>query len=130
MPFSGPDLTLLLIAGVFLALILFNGRKRKAAITNMKNNMKVGANVIMAGGVKGKVVEIREDSVIIETTPGIKIEYLKAAVNTVVAPSLDAPVAPVKSAPAKAKNSASKAKAATPAAKPVAKKTTTKKTAK
>lgn len=124
MPFSGPDVTLLLIGAAFLALIFFNGRKRKSAIADMKSKIKVGATVIMAGGVRGTLVEIREDSVVVETTPGIKIEFLKAAVNSVVAPSLDKPA--ITKAPAKS----AKATAAAPKPKQAPAKSPSKKTAK
>lgn len=131
MPFSGPDLTLLLIAGAFLFLIYFNGRKRKNAIATMKSNMKVGATVIMAGGVRGKLIEIREDSVVVETTPGVKIEFLKGAVNSVVTPSLDSPATKGLESKPKSPTKPTAIKA-TPAAKPKspAAKPTTKKSAK
>jgi preprotein translocase subunit YajC len=123
MPFSGPDLTLLLIAGAFLFLIFFNSRKRKNALAEMKSNMKVGATVIMAGGVRGKLTEIREDSVVVETTPGVKIEFLKGAVNRVVPPSLD------EAKPVVKKTATTNAKT-TSAPKASAPKTSSKKTAK
>lgn len=77
----------------------------------------------MLGGIKGKVVSILADTVIVETTPGTKIEFVKAAVRTVVSPSLE-------NKPKATKIAA--AKPAAPAKKPVAtaKKTITKKAAK
>lgn len=126
MPVFDPNFGLLAVALAFLVLIYFNGRKRKNAIAKMKDDMKVGAKVLMAGGVKGIVAEIRDETVVIETTPGVKIEYIKAAVNTVVPPSLDEPAAPAK--PKVPANTA--AKKAAPKPKKPAAKTATKKTAK
>ena len=75
----------------------------------------------MLGGIKGKITSINDDTVIVETTPGNKIEFVKAAVRSVSAPSLDTP--------AKATPKA-KAPAAKVAATSKPKTTTTKKTAK
>ena len=43
----------------------------------------------MLGGITGKIVAVKDDSVIVETTPGTKIEFLKGAVRSVVEPSFD-----------------------------------------
>lgn len=89
--------------------------------------MAVGSQVIMLGGIKGKVVSVLDDTVIVETTPGNRIEFVKAAVRTAVAP------AEAKTATKAEKAVAPKAVAARPAKKtaPASSKTTAaKKTAK
>jgi len=98
---------------LFVAFIWFSNRRRKNATQQLENSVKVGAKAVMLGGITGVITEIRETSVIVETTPGIKIEFLKAAVRSVEAPSLDVkpaakavaakPVAPKKTASAPAK---------------------------
>ena len=117
---------LVVILAVFLAFIIFSNSRRAKQAKALEASVSVGAQVIMLGGVKGKIVSILDDTVIVESTPGTRIEFLKAAVRTVVPASLDA----------KAEASAPKAKAKPAATKPVAKKpaasktTATKKTAK
>ena len=120
---------LVVILAVFLAFIIFSNSRRSKQAKALEASVSVGAQVIMLGGIKGKIVSILDDTVIVESTPGTRIEFLKAAVRTVVPASLEAKpaVATPKAKPA--------AKAATskPAApkKPAATKTTaTKKTAK
>jgi preprotein translocase subunit YajC len=117
---------LLVILAVFLAFIIFSNSRRSKQAKALEASVSVGAQVIMLGGIKGKIVSILDDTVIVESTPGTRIEFLKAAVRTVVPASLDA----------QAETSAPKAKAKPAATKPVAKKpaasktTATKKTAK
>jgi preprotein translocase subunit YajC len=106
----------LLIA--FVAFIFFSNRRRKTAATQLTNSVKVGANVVMLGGITGKIVAINDSSVVVETTPGTKIEFVKAAIRSVTAPSLDKEPA-VKKAPA-----------AKPATRTAKSSTATKKTAK
>lgn len=120
---------LVVILAVFLAFIIFSNSRRSKQAKALEASVSVGAQVIMLGGIKGKIVSILDDTVVVESTPGTRIEFLKAAVRTVVPASLEAKpaVASPKAKPA-AKSATSK-----PAApkKPAASKTTaTKKTAK
>jgi preprotein translocase subunit YajC len=117
---------LVVILAVFLAFIIFSNSRRSKQAKALEASVSVGAQVVMLGGIKGKIVSILDDTVVVESTPGTRIEFLKAAVRTVVPASLDA----------KAAVTAPKAKAKPAATKPVAKKpaapktTATKKTAK
>lgn len=102
------DYPLIVILVVFVAFLFFSSRRRKAAANQLSNSVKVGANVVMLGGITGKIVSISDSAVVVETTPGTKIEFVKAAVRSVSAPSFDkAPV--VKKAPAAAKTVPAKA---------------------
>lgn len=117
---------LVVILAVFLAFIIFSNSRRSKQAKALEASVAVGAQVVMLGGIKGKIVSILDDTVIVESTPGTRIEFLKAAVRTVVPASLDA----------KAVGLAPKEKAKPAATKPAAKKpaasktTATKKTAK
>ena len=114
---------LLVILAVFLAFIIFSNQRRSKQAKALEASVSLGAQVIMLGGIKGKIVSILEDTVIVESTPGTRLEFVKAAVRTVVAASLEV----------KSDVPAPKTKAKPVAAKPAAKatKTTaTKKTAK
>jgi preprotein translocase subunit YajC len=114
---------LLFVLAVFLIFIIYSNKKRTNAAKQLEASVAVGSEVVMLGGIKGKIVSILDDTVVVETTPGTRIEFVKAAVKTVVAPSLE-------SKP-KATNTTA-TKAATASKKPAtpAKKTTTQKAAK
>lgn len=121
------EYSLLIIMAVFLAFIVFSNKKRANAAKQLESSVTVGSQVMMLGGIKGKIVSVLEETVIVETTPGTRIEFVKAAIRAVVAPSLE-----VKPAVAKKTSSAAKKPAASTAKKPAtaATKTVTKKTAK
>lgn len=118
MPSNSNDYLPFVLLIAFVAFIFFSNRRRKTAATQLTNSVKVGANVVMLGGITGKIVAINDSSVVVETTPGTKIEFVKAAVRSVTAPSLD-------KAPA-----VKKAPAAKPVTKTAKSSTATKKTAK
>jgi preprotein translocase YajC subunit len=124
------DPTLLIILVVFVAFMIFSNRRRKSATQQLENSVKVGAKAVMLGGITGTITEVRDTTLVIETFPGTKIEFLKAAVRSVNSPSLDDAPAVKKPAVAK-KPLAAKAPAAVVSAdtkaatkKPVVKKTT------
>ena len=109
---------------LFVAFIWFSNRRRKSAAQQLESSVKLGAKAVMLGGITGVITEIRDNSVIVETFPGTKIEFLKAAVRNVETPSLDD--VPAKKAVA-AKPAAAKKPASTTAKKaPATKATTTK----
>ena len=121
------EYSLLIIMAVFLAFIVFSNKKRANAAKQLESSVTVGSNVMMLGGIKGKVVSVLDETVIVETTPGTRIEFVKAAVRAVVAPTLD-----VKPAVSAKKPAAVAKKPATATKKPAATatKSVTKKTAK
>lgn len=93
MPSNSNDYLPFALLIAFVAFLFFSNRRRKTAATQLTNSVKVGANVVMLGGITGKIVSISDSSVVVETTPGTKIEFVKAAIRSVTAPSLDkAPV--------------------------------------
>jgi len=115
---------LLFLLAAFVAFILFSNRRRKSAAQQLENSVKVGAKAVMLGGITGFITEIRETTVIVETVPGVKIEFLKAAVRSVEAPSLDAK--PEQKAVTAKTAAAKKPASATAKKAPAAKATTTK----
>ena len=95
-------LQLVLIIAVFVAFLFFSSRKRKKQAETLNDTVKVGANVVMLGGITGKIVSINNDTVVVESTPGTKIEFMKAAVRNVTAPKEEVTVkTPAKKAPVK-----------------------------
>lgn len=58
--------------------------KKEKQIQKMRNSIQIGDNVITAGGIAGRVVSIKDDSVIIETSADrSKIQIKKWAIQTV-----------------------------------------------
>jgi len=73
----------------FVGFIFFSNRKRKNAAQELASSLKAGSKAVMVGGIKGVITEVRDGSVILETVPGTKIEFLTAAVRSVELPTLD-----------------------------------------
>ena len=77
------DLILLAVLAAMILLLINQNRKRKRDAANLVETLQVGSNVILHAGIKGKVVTIDEDDLVIETTPGTKLKVLKQAVRAI-----------------------------------------------
>jgi preprotein translocase subunit YajC len=80
----GPlPLLLLFLVGMYVLMILPNQRKQKKW-QQMLGNMKSGDLVTTNGGIRGTVLTVKDDSVIVKVQPdGVKLEFVKAAIASV-----------------------------------------------
>ena len=113
---------LVVIAGMFLLTSMSNRKRRRQAL-EMTAKLLPGAEVVLLGGIKGRIHSISDDSIVVESTPGTRLEVLKSAIRSVDAPSQAAFVAPAekiaKASPAKTATKPAAAKKPS-SAKPVA----------
>ena len=79
--------SILLIVVMFVALYFFMIRpqkKQEKEQNDMRNNLQVGDEITTIGGIIGKVVSIKEETLVLETTRDCtKIRILKSAVRSV-----------------------------------------------
>ena len=78
---------LLMLVGVVVVFYFFGIRpqkKQEKENNNMRNNLTVGDEITTIGGIIGKIVSIKEETCVIETThERTKIRILKTAVSRV-----------------------------------------------
>ena len=71
-------------------------KKQERAAQDMRNNLSVGDEITTIGGIIGKVVSIKEETMVIETTRDhTRIRLLKSAIRSVDVPAgakVEAPV--------------------------------------
>ena len=73
---------LILMFVVFYFLIIRPQKKKANEINEMRENLKVGDKIITIGGIIGKIVLVKEDYLVIETSSdNTKIEIMKWGVN-------------------------------------------------
>ena len=76
-------LMLVLIVGMFWFMSRSNKKKEREA-ANMRDNLQVGDEVTTIGGIIGKVVSIKEETFVLETTKEkTHIRFLKGAIRSV-----------------------------------------------
>lgn len=86
---------ILIYVVVFGALMIFmttRGRKKQAAQAQMMQQaLSVGAEVRTIGGLVGTVIDLTDEYVVVETTPGVKLKFTKQAIAGVVPPETAEP---------------------------------------
>ena len=79
--------TLIIMAVMFLALYFFMIRpqkKQEKQVSDMRNSLQVGDEITTIGGIIGKIVSVKDETIVIETSrDGTKIRILRSAVRCV-----------------------------------------------
>lgn len=76
---------MVIVFGAMYFFMIRPTQKREKEVNKMRANLKVGDNIITIGGVKGKVVKLGDDFVVIESSNSkTKLEFVKSAVGTVI----------------------------------------------
>ena len=86
--------------GIIIILVMFVGmyflmirpqKKQEKQINEMRNNLQVGDEITTIGGIIGKIVSIKEETITIETSHDrTKIRFLRSAVRCVDVKAEDA----------------------------------------
>ena len=76
---------------VFYFIMYRPQKKQEKETANMRNNLQVGDEITTIGGIIGKIISIKEETVLIETSADrTKIRILKSAVRSVDVKAEDA----------------------------------------
>ena len=86
-----PMLLLLAGVGVMLFFTSRSSKKQEREAQNMRNNLQVGDEITTIGGIIGKVVSIKEETFVLETSHDrTRIRFLKSAISRVDVKAEDA----------------------------------------
>ena len=113
-PTGGSSLTSTLImlgamVAVFYFMLIRPENKRKKEAENLRSSVKVGDEITTIGGIVGKVVNVKEDKFVIETSADqVRIELMKWALSTNESAAAAAKEEAAKKAEAKAKEKVAK----------------------
>ena len=81
---AGPFLIMAVVLVGMYFLVIRPQKKQEKETNEMRNNLQVGDEITTIGGIIGKVVSIKEETVLIETGHDrTKIRILKSAVRNV-----------------------------------------------
>ena len=66
-------------------------KKQEKQVNDMRNGLQVGDEITTIGGIIGKIVSIKDETIVIETSrDGTKIRFLRSAVKCVDVKAEDA----------------------------------------
>ncbi|MEE0514330.1 MAG: preprotein translocase subunit YajC [Emergencia sp.] len=89
---SGGFAMQLMVLVVFIAIMYFllirPQKKKEKKIQDMRNSLQVGDEIITIGGICGKIVKTKDDSIVIQVgADKIKFEMMRWSVSSVVSSS-------------------------------------------
>ena len=88
---SSGGLIMIAVLVLFFFLTSRSQKKQEKKVNDMRNNLQVGDEITTIGGVIGKIVSIKEETITIETSHDrTKIRFLKSAVRCVDVKAEDA----------------------------------------
>ena len=106
-------LMIVAMLGIFYFMLIRPENKRKKEAEQTRNSVKTGDEIVTIGGVVGKVVNVKDDKIVMETSADqVRIELMKWAIS-----SNETAVAAAKEEAKKKQEAKAKAKAAKKAAK-------------
>ena len=83
--FGGPYMILMLVLfiGIFYFMILRPEKKKKKEADDLRNSLHKGDKITTIGGIMGKIVDIKDEKIVIETSEDqVRMELQKWAVMT------------------------------------------------
>ena len=79
-------ISIILMVGVFYLMIFIPEKRRKKKYTEMISSLKVNDEIITKGGIMGKIINIGEDYIVIQSGPDkARLKIVKDAILSVVA---------------------------------------------
>ena len=74
---------MVVMIGVFYFFLIRPENKKKKAMNDMRSSLKVGDNITTIGGVIGDIVQVKDDTLVIEVgADKVRIEFTKWGVST------------------------------------------------
>lgn len=111
---------MVVLIAVFYFLLIRPENKRKKQAQDMRNSLKKGDTITSIGGIVGKVVQVNDSTIIIETSEDrVRMELTKWAVSTVGVQTGEQPEAKKKEKKAAEETPAEEPKAEEPKAEEV-----------
>ena len=85
---SGPGFLLIIVAFAFLYFVIVRPqKKRQLQSREMLSSLTVGAEVVTAGGIYGRVTELHDDDVMVEIAPQLSVRVARRAIASVLPPA-------------------------------------------
>lgn len=82
-PAGGGNMMWIMLIAMFAIMYFFMIRpqnKKQKEIANFRKSLEVGQNVVTAGGIHGKIKDIKDDHIVLEIADNVKIKIDKNSI--------------------------------------------------
>lgn len=87
---TGDILTMILPLALFFVVIYFvmirPEKKRREKFQSMLKGLKAGDSVVTIGGIRGKIIKIKDDNIRLRISSNVDIDMIKSSISSVVNP--------------------------------------------
>jgi preprotein translocase subunit YajC len=80
-------LLFVVLIGLMYLLIIRPQQRRRKQMESMQAGVGVGSEVVTIGGLHAKVVEIDDQTALLEAAPGVNLRYARGAISRVIEPT-------------------------------------------
>ncbi len=78
-----------LIFGIFWFFLIRPQQKQKKEHQNMLDNLAVGDKIVTIGGIKGKIIKIKDNNIRLRVSSNVDIDFIKNAISRVTEKNSD-----------------------------------------
>ena len=75
---------MIFIIAIFWLILIRPQRKREKQVNAMRSAIKAGDKIVTIGGTKAKVLKAKEESLIIEAGPNVRMEVMRWSVSQIL----------------------------------------------
>ncbi len=80
----GVVITIALWIGIFYLFLIRPNKKKQKKHTEMINSLQPGQEILTTGGVKGEVVSIVDNYIVVRVDKGVKLHFAKDSIRAVL----------------------------------------------
>lgn len=73
----------ILIFGIFWFFLIRPQQKQKKEHQNMLDNLSIGDKIVTIGGIKGKIIKIKDNNIRVRVSSNVDIDFVKSAISKV-----------------------------------------------
>lgn len=72
-----------LIFGIFWFFLIRPQQKQKKEHQNMLDDLNVGDKIVTIGGIKGKIIKLKDNNIRVRVSSNVDIDFVKSAISRV-----------------------------------------------
>lgn len=84
-------ISLVLLVAIFYFLLIRPQQRRMRQQRELVEALTIGDEVITIGGLYGRIIEMDDESVTVEISPGTRVRFVKNAIARRLSPEIDEP---------------------------------------
>ncbi len=82
--YTGMIITLVIWAAIFYLFLIRPNKKKQKKHQEMVNSLQAGKEVITSGGIKGEIVSVNNDFIVVRVDKGVRLTFTRDSIRKVL----------------------------------------------